>query len=100
LKIFSKHENPAYHNERGTYWYRFNLAWLTTLKMQFDMSLEPQNLRGDQALLNVAQLEQLGRAIITLGMALHPHGLVDYEHGVQEDEIIDSMLLSLLSNVC
>lgn len=73
-------------------WDEFNNAWLTTLQRQLDLCqdmLSGQTLRNPQSLISQRSLEHLARELVRLCDGVEKHGLVDYQIGVAEDEIID-----------
>lgn len=77
-------------------WDQFNTCWLALLQCQKDHTQEmleqgrppnpPQNLLGEPF------LEQMGNELVRLCDSIERHGLVDYQIGVWEEEIISSML--------
>lgn len=77
-------------------WDQFNTCWLALLQCQKDHTKEmlergrppnpPQNLLGESF------LEQLGNELVRLCDSIERHGLVDYQIGVWEEEIISSKL--------
>lgn len=81
-------------NERVNMWTEFNLCWLALLQRQkenteqmlhLDQQLTPSdNLMGNRF------LERLGSELVRLCDSIERHGLVDYEMGVAEEEIISS----------
>ena len=83
-------------NARVKMWTEFNLCWLALLQRQkenteqmlhLDQQLTPSdNLMGNQF------LERLGTELVRLCDSIEQHGLVDYEMGVAEEEIINSKL--------
>ena len=84
-------DDDALHDERIELWNRFNRAWLTTLQRQFDLT--DQVLRHQQqpppSLMSAQTLEQLSRELVRLCDNVERHGLVDYQMGVAEEEIMD-----------
>ena len=76
------------------FWNTFNRAWLTTLQRQFDLTEQvlrhQQPLREpQQSLMSTPTLEQLSRELVRLCDSVERHGLVDYQMGVAEEEIMD-----------
>ncbi len=84
------------HADRLRLWAEFNSAWLVTLQRQFDMT-EEMNQTGFQprdphSLLNAASLERLGNELVRLCDGVDKQGLIDFQIGVAEDEIIECEL--------
>lgn len=70
------------------------------MQCQFDMVRQMrigQTLPAEQSILDHPTLEDLSRELIKLCDRLQRLGLVDYQMGVAESEIIDSMLSDVLS---
>ncbi len=90
------------HDERIRRWDEFNRAWLTALQRQFDMTQEVlhgnQPLREPQSIMTAQTLEHLSRELVRLCDSVEKHGLVDYQMGVAEEEVLDLIIrcLSLL----
>ena len=75
-------------------WTDFNLCWLALLQRQKEdteqlMNLS-QNPTSSDSLLGVEELDRMGTEIVRLCDNIERHGLVDYEMGVAEEEIISS----------
>ena len=82
------------HEERIRFWDSFNVCWLAMLQRQKD---DTQRMLDSgrppvqpQSLLPKESLEELGNELVSLCDGLEKHGLVDYEMGVSEQEIIES----------
>jgi hypothetical protein len=92
-------DDQALHGERLKLWDDFNTCWLTTLQKQKEMSEEVvstgQEPRPPENILEYDFLETLGRELIRLCDIMEKHGLVDYQMGIWEEEIISSMRKSL-----
>jgi hypothetical protein len=69
---------------------------MATLQRQFDMTEEMlrsrQQVREPQSIMTAQSLDQLSRELIRLCDSVERHGLVDYQMGVAEEEIMDLML--------
>ncbi|RAO71505.1 uncharacterized protein BHQ10_007517 [Talaromyces amestolkiae] len=82
-------------------WKTFNYCWLSLLQKQKDSVnaticskiLQP----GSTRLLDAWSLEDLGLELIRFCDWLAPHGLVDYERGMWEEEILDGKIFISLS---
>jgi hypothetical protein len=86
-------DDEALHAERIRLWDEFNRAWLTALQRQHDLTLEMmqtgQALQEPQSILGAQALDQLAREMVRLCDTIEKHGLVDYQMGVAEEEIMD-----------
>ncbi|EME47095.1 hypothetical protein DOTSEDRAFT_69159 [Dothistroma septosporum NZE10] len=90
------------HDERIRLWDEFNRAWLTTLQTQYDLVQESMRTSGDphhptppQSIMHSQNLETLSRELVRLCDSVEKHGLVDYQMGVAEEEIMDLLLRCL-----
>ncbi|QIW96165.1 hypothetical protein AMS68_001683 [Peltaster fructicola] len=86
------------HDNRINLWDEYNRAWLTTMQCQFDMTQElfaGRSLHASQSTLDHDTLDGLARELLRLCDGIEKHGLVDYQMGVAEDEIIDIILRCL-----
>lgn len=86
-------DDDTLHDGRIRLWDEFNHAWLTSLQQQHDMTEEMiQNGRQPpepQSLLSVQSLEELSKELIRLCDNIERYGLVDFQMGVAEEQIID-----------
>jgi hypothetical protein len=69
-------------------WNNFNNAWLGLLQRQKDMLESGQQPQQSQSLITKEFLEKMGTEIVRLCDLVQGHGLVDYEYGVWEQQII------------
>lgn len=63
-----------------------------TLEKQLELTEEwirTQNVREPQSVLSISTLEHMSRELVRLCDSVEKHGLVDYQMGVAEEEIID-----------
>lgn len=78
--------------ERLKLWEEFNNCWLTVLQRQKDMTRDMlssgQQPHPPQGLLEHDYLEFMGKALVDLCDVMEKHGLVDYQMGVWEEEIV------------
>ena len=74
-------------------WQNFNNCWLAVLQKQRDMSQEEldtgQKAQPPQTRISRDYLERMGNELTGLCDAVEKYGLVDYEIGVWEEQIID-----------
>ncbi|MCJ1434121.1 hypothetical protein MMC27_003487 [Xylographa pallens] len=87
----TKDEQPL-HGERLKLWNDFNTCWLGVLQRQKEIT---QGMLDSghpppppQSILQVEFLERMGRELVRLCDGMERHGLVDYQMGVWEEEII------------
>jgi len=81
------------HGERIKLWNDFNHAWLAMFQRQKEMLEGGQQLQRSQTLIPQEGLEKMGKELVRLCDQIERHGLVDYQYGVWEEQIIESMLL-------
>jgi hypothetical protein len=80
------------HDERIRLWDEFNRAWLVTLQRQFDLTqgiIQNMQPREPQSIMSLRDLERLSSELVRLCDSVEKHGLVDYQMGVAEEEIMD-----------
>ncbi len=87
-------DDEAQYAEHIEFWDSFNVCWLALLQRQEDDTQQmlssgrppavPQNLLPKEF------LEEMGNELVSLCDGLEKHGLVDYQMGVSEQEIIES----------
>jgi hypothetical protein len=86
-------DDDTVHDERIRLWDEFNRAWLVTLQMQYDMTSElmrtHQTLAEPRSIMSAQVLEHLSRELIRCCDSVETKGLVDYQMGVAEEEIMD-----------
>lgn len=87
------------HGERIKLWNDFNTCWLAVLQKQKDTTQEMIDLGQrpvpPQSYLQEDFLEKMGRELVRLCDGMERHGLVDYQMGVWEEEIISSRFMKL-----
>lgn len=87
-------DDPDLHADRIKLWNEFNTCWLAVLQKQKDMTL--LMLESDrpppppQSLISADYLDKMAKDLIRLCDDLEKHGLVDYQYGVWEEQIIQS----------
>lgn len=90
-------DNPDLRSARLELWETFNRCWLTTLQRQLDMTRDMFSRGGQQpaaplSLLTAYMMETLGQQLVQLCDDIEKMGLVDYQMGVAEEEILDCEL--------
>ncbi|KAI1391117.1 uncharacterized protein F4822DRAFT_426971 [Hypoxylon trugodes] len=76
------------YRDRIKMWQDFNHAWLSLFQRQKDMMESGQALQRGQTLIGEEGLRKMGKEIVRLCDGIDRHGLVDYEYGVWEENII------------
>ncbi|KAL8772584.1 MAG: hypothetical protein Q9209_002245 [Squamulea sp. 1 TL-2023] len=95
-------DNQSKKEERLKLWKEFNTCWLATLQCQKETTLQMletgQRPPHPQSVIQKAVLERMGEALVQNCDELEKYGLVDYEMGVWEEEIMSilSKCLDLL----
>ncbi|OTA61178.1 hypothetical protein K449DRAFT_71374 [Hypoxylon sp. EC38] len=80
-------DNEHLHRDRIKMWHDFNHAWLSLFQKQKDM-MESGQLQRGQTLVSEERLRKMAEEIVRLCDGIERHGLVDYEYGVWEENII------------
>ncbi|PKS05365.1 hypothetical protein jhhlp_008739 [Lomentospora prolificans] len=81
-------DDRTLHADRLKLWNDFNYAWLGLFQGQKDMTESEQKLQGVETLLSKDDLEKMGKELVRLCDGIERHGLVDYQYGVWEEQII------------
>jgi hypothetical protein len=80
------------HAERLKLWEHFNTAWLTLLQAQREMTMSMldtgQRPTAPREVMDSEQMESMGDKLVKLCDLMEKHGLVDYQMGVWEEDII------------
>ena len=75
------------------FWNDVNNAWLATLQHQHDLATQMmrtnQPIRNSDAIISAGALERLGDEVVKFCDDIEKYGLVDYQMGFREEEIID-----------
>ncbi|KAJ6117932.1 hypothetical protein N7523_005683 [Penicillium sp. IBT 18751x] len=75
-------------------WEHFNLSWLAVCQKQKDLTQEAVSMGRQPAqtsLLSRECMEEMGKVLIQLCDQLEEHGLVDYQMGIWEEEILGAL---------
>ena len=84
--------------DRLELWKEFNICWLAVCQKQKDLTQE--YIAGHQSsqvsLLPRDRMESMGKALIQLCDQLEQHGLVDYQMGIWEEEILCGKFTTLI----
>lgn len=95
------HDNEALHGQRIQLWDEFNTCWLAVLQRQKESTQEMIDTGrppvSPQSLIAEEFLEKMGHELVGLCDTMEKHGLVDYQMGVWEEEIISSKEVSRVS---
>lgn len=87
-------DNANLHSERIKLWDEFNFAWTGFMQKQKDMTDEMihtgRTYREPQSVVSIDTLEKMAKDLVKLCDSIEKHGLVDYQYGVMEEEIMES----------
>jgi hypothetical protein len=87
-------DDEAHYEQRLKLWEDFNHCWLTLLQKQKDLVSESASTRQapqhPHSIVQYDMLEKMGTQLIKNCDNMEKHGLVDYQMGVWEEEIIAS----------
>lgn len=79
------------HSDRLQLWNDFNICWLAICQRQKDLTQDlfrTEQRPSNATLLDANALENLGDELTRLCDQLEQHGLVDYQMGIWEEEIL------------
>lgn len=97
LTIGLVRDDEAHYQQRLKLWEEFNHCWLTLLQKQKELVAESVNAgqrpQPPQSIVEYDFLEKMGTQLVKNCDNMEKHGLVDYQMGVWEEEIIASELL-------
>ncbi|KAL2871297.1 uncharacterized protein BJX67DRAFT_158323 [Aspergillus lucknowensis] len=82
------------HSDRLGLWNDFNICWLSLCQKQKDMTqelLQTGRQSSRTSLLSIDAMDSLGKELIRLCDRMEQHGLVDYQMGIWEEEILSGM---------
>jgi hypothetical protein len=85
-------DEVALHGDRIRLWGEFNTAWLSIFQKQKDMLESGQRIQPPQSLMTQDFINKMAKDLIRMCDAVEKHGLVDYQYGVAEEQIIMSKL--------
>ncbi|KAF2874238.1 hypothetical protein BDV95DRAFT_327558 [Massariosphaeria phaeospora] len=92
-------DEETQYQQRLKLWQEFNDCWLTTLQRQKEMTQEMlhtgQQPQPPRSLIKYDYLEKMGNQLVKNCDTIEKHGLVDYQMGVWEEEIL-AMITSCL----
>ncbi|KAL6156562.1 hypothetical protein ACJQWK_07212 [Exserohilum turcicum] len=85
-------DDETYYQQRLQLWEEFNTCWLSTLQKQKtmtqDMISTGQRPPSPKSLIDYDFLEKMGTQLVKNCDSMEKHGLVDYQMGVWEEEIV------------
>lgn len=94
LPVGLLHDDQAQHEGRIKLWDEFNTCWLALLQHQKDAIQKlldsGQPLNPPPSLLQADYLGHMGDELVRLCDTMEKLGLVDYQMGVWEEEIVSS----------
>ncbi|KAL2007277.1 hypothetical protein VTN00DRAFT_8715 [Thermoascus crustaceus] len=79
------------HSDRLKLWNDFNICWLAVCQKQKDMThdlLETGEHQPNVSMLTTEMMDKMGKELIRLCDKMEQHGLVDYQMGIWEEEIL------------
>ncbi|KAF3935507.1 hypothetical protein ABW19_dt0200696 [Dactylella cylindrospora] len=92
------------YKDRSRLWNEFNMCWLLAMQKQKELLLEQkstgQSIQPPRDLIPEEDLEKMGGELLRHCDNMEKHGLVDYQMGVWEEEILDAIqeCIDLLQN--
>ncbi|KAL9112703.1 MAG: hypothetical protein Q9227_003006 [Pyrenula ochraceoflavens] len=86
-------DSETLYDERLRMWNDFNHCWLAIAQKQKDVTEEMiQTGRRSQEILSSGTIEKMCEEVVNWSDKMEPHGLVDYELGFWEEEIINVLM--------
>jgi hypothetical protein len=83
-------DEHALHGDRIRLWGEFNTAWLSIFQKQKDILEAGQRVQHPQSIMTQEFINKMAKDLIRMCDAVEKHGLVDYQYGVAEEQIITS----------
>jgi len=77
------------HADRIRLWGEFNTAWLAIFQKQIDL-VNDSTPRNHPNLMPLELINKMANDLIRMCDSIDSHGLVDYQYGVAEEQILDS----------
>lgn len=92
-------DDESVHPERLQLWENFNTCWLSTLQKQKEVTqtIVDSGQKLPKSLITHDKLDTMGKELVRLCDLIEKHGLVDYQMGVWEEEIIASQSATAFS---
>jgi hypothetical protein len=87
-------DDPLIYNDHLQLWNDFNICWLAIFQRQKELTrdnIATSHLSAQTSLLSQERLELMGKDLIHLCDQFEQHGLVDYQMGIWEEEILSGM---------
>ncbi|KAL4780552.1 hypothetical protein BJX76DRAFT_364250 [Aspergillus varians] len=87
-------DDQVLHSDRLKLWNDFNICWLALCQKQKDMTqelLQTGRQSPRTSLLSIEAMDTLGKQLIQLCDQMEQHGLVDYQMGIWEEEILSAL---------
>ncbi|PWY82997.1 hypothetical protein BO70DRAFT_387135 [Aspergillus heteromorphus CBS 117.55] len=84
-------DDQVMHSDRLQIWNDFNICWLAVCQKQKDLAqelLQTGRQPAQTSLLSGDAMDNLGKELIQFCDRMEPHGLVDYQMGIWEEEIL------------
>jgi hypothetical protein len=89
-------DEHALHGDRIRLWGEFNTAWLSIFQRQKDMLETGHRAQHPQSMMSQEFIGKMAKDLIRMCDAIEKHGLIDYQLGVAEEQIIQGMFLENL----
>lgn len=78
------------HSERIRLWGEFNAAWLGIFQKQKDLLESGIRVVPPQGLMTLEFINKMAKHLIRMCDVVEKYGLVDYQYGVAEEQIMAS----------
>src|SRR5438105_194234 len=81
-------DEVSLHGDRIRLWGEFNTAWLSIFQKQTDMLQSGQRIQPPHTLMTQDFISKMAKDLIRMCDSIERHGLVDYQYGVEEENIM------------
>ena len=82
-------DQVSLHGDRIRLWGELNTAWQAIFQKQIDL-INDNTPRNHPNLMPIELINKMATDLIRLCDTIDSHGLVDYQYGVAEEQIMDS----------
>lgn len=85
-------DEVSLHGDRIRLWGEFNTAWLSIFQKQTDMLQTGQRIQPPHTLMTQVFINKMAKDLIRMCDSIERHGLVDYQYGVAEENIMSGKI--------
>ncbi|KAG7105339.1 hypothetical protein HYQ44_016651 [Verticillium longisporum] len=82
-------DDQKLHGDRLKLWQDFNYAWLALFQAQLDLAKSGRPPQRSQTPMTEETIIKMGKELTRLCDGIERHGLIDYDYGVWEEDVIE-----------